>query len=295
MSTGTLLSEVVAYQAKPLDQQDPEELRELMKRARGAGAGAPAGAPIVPLIPSPGARAAASATIMGTLTAFMARKRAMDEQQVQAVLLAQARKMGEPDADVQAILDLEAERGRQFADAQDARLRAALPQILAMPEGAARADAMQALMAREERFERQRAQAMFGRAVNGLNRVVVKGQSPMGAFWKLSPYVKEHTAGCLVMGERFWPWEVLDKLHPPRHPGCPCHLESYGSAIGNGWMRPEDVRSVPDALAMAAGVTMEALEGPTFELERRLGPLRAALAAQGMVDVREFDRLAGVA
>lgn len=285
------MTEVAAYQAKPATEQNPEDLRALLQRARGGGA---AGVPVAGAVPLGAARGAASAAILGALLAFMAKKRALDEQQLTSVLVAQAHSVGESDTDLKGLLALEAERAQQFAAAQEARVSAALPQILAMPEGQARADAMRALMDREARYEQQRSAAMFGRALGGLNAIVLKGQSPQGAYWKLSPFVKEHTTGCLVMGERFWPWEVLDRLHPPRHAGCPCHLEGFMAAIRNGWMKPEDVPSVAEALSLSSGVVMEALEGDVFALEQRVGPLREALAAHGMVDVLEFDRLAGV-
>jgi hypothetical protein len=290
--SSSALLEVVAYQAKPLAEQDPEHLRALMRSA-GAGA-AVSPAPASGEVPAAAARATATAAILGALIAFMAKKRALDEQQLTAVLLAQAKASGEGSTDLQPLLALEAERAAQFAKAQELRMKASLPQILAMPDGQARTDAMRALMEREQRYEEQRAAAMFGRALGGLNATVLRSQSPQGAFWKLSPFVKEHTPGCLVMGERFWPWAILDKLHPPRHAGCPCHLEGYMAAIKAGWMKPDDVPSLAEAQALSRGVVMEALEGEQFALEQRIGPLREALAAHGMVDVLIFDRLAGV-
>jgi hypothetical protein len=286
--------EVAAFQARPAEQQDPSQLRKLVLGAAGAAAAAAAPAPAVTAVPSASARGAASATILGALVGFLAKKRALDEQQLTAVLVSRAHSTGEPNADLTSLLALEAERAEQFGKKQEARLRATLPQILAMPEGEARADAMRALMERESRYEEQRSAAMFGRALGGLNATVLKNQSPQGAYWKLSPFVKEHTVGCLKMGERFWPWSILDKLHPPRHPGCPCHLEGYMAAVSNGWMKPGDVPTEAQAQASSQGVVMEALEGQEFALEQRIGPLREALAAHGMVDVLEFDRLAGV-
>lgn len=291
MESSALL-EVAAYQAKPLAQQNPEQLRALVRSAGAGAAISPAAA--AGEVPAASARAAATAAILGALIAFMAKKRALDEEQLTAVLLAQAKASGESGTDLKGLLALEAERAAQFAKAQELRVKAALPQILAMPEGQARSDAMRALMEREQRYEEQRSAAMFGRAVGGLNALVLRSQSPQGAYWKLSPFVKEHTPGCLVMGERFWPWAILDKLHPPRHPGCPCHLEGYMAAIKSGWMKPGDVPTLPEAESLSRGIVMEALEGEQFALEQQVGPLREALAAHGMVDVLTFDRLAGV-
>lgn len=293
MASADLLLEVAAYQAKPANEQEPEELRKLVRRAAAAG-GAAAIVPVPFVVPSPSARGTAKAAILGALLVYLEKKRALDEQQLTAVLVNRAHSIGEKDSDLQALLALEADRARQFATKQEKRVNATLPQVLAMPDPQARAEAMTALMAREQRYEQQRSAAMFARALGGLNTTILRKQSPRGAFWKLSPYVQEHTPGCLVMGERFWPWKVLDRLHPPRHAGCPCHLEGYMAAVSNGWMKAGDVPSLDDALARSQGVVMEALEGEQFALEERVGPLREALAAHGLVDVFEFDRLAEV-
>jgi hypothetical protein len=92
--------------------------------------------------------------------------------------------------------------------------------------------------------------------------------------------VKEHTAGCLIMGGKFWPWSVLDRVHPPRHPGCPCRLLSYGEAVASGDMKAGDVPNVADAVKDARGVVMEAAVADSIleELDLRDRLIEAGLA-----------------
>lgn len=91
---------------------------------------------------------------------------------------------------------------------------------------------------------------------------------------------------CLVMGGRFWPWIVLDRVHPPRHPGCPCRLRSYGAAIAEGLMRPGEVMDVADALRAAQGVVMEGKEVAVATPDEEL---REALVRVGLTTSETFD------
>lgn len=249
MSSG--LHEIAVYQATPAAQQQPDRFRQSVLRAAGAGS-TNVGGPL-----TAAGQGALTAAVLAALLAFLRRKAALDERQLEAVLISQARAAGQPQVPTDDLIALEADRARQFAEAQEARLRTALATIVRLPDATQRADRMQAVMVQLERFERQRSEAMFGRAVGALNKSVLKLSSPQGAFWRLSPFVKEHTAGCLVMGERFWPWEILDGLHPPRHAGCPCHLESLMAALAAGWMRAGEIPTLADARAKAHGIVME--------------------------------------
>jgi hypothetical protein len=96
------------------------------------------------------------------------------------------------------------------------------------------------LTAREERYARQRDEAMAARAFAAVDRVVLREQSPTGAFWKLDPTVIEHTAGCLFMGGRFWPWQVLDRVHPPRHAGARVGCSATVRRSHDGLLSPGD-------------------------------------------------------
>lgn len=98
---------------------------------------------------------------------------------------------------------------------------------------------------------------------------------------------------CLIMGGRFWPWAVLDRVHPPRHPGCPCRLVGYGEAVKLGMMGAGDVLDVRDAIAQAAHVVMEfdaeAAEG--LDRELALLELRDVLIERDLTTPDQFDRL----
>jgi hypothetical protein len=226
-------------------------------------------------VPPPAARAAAAAAIVAAFAAFLAAARQADRQWL-TVTLSEA-----PPQDVTATLAEEERRGAEFAEAASARLAGELDGLLAIPDQQVREAKMRVTLEREKRYARQHSEAMAARAFAALDRVDLRKTSPAGAYWQLDPTVKEHTAGCLFMGGKFWPWAVLDRVRPPRHAGCPCKLRSYQTALASGWITPEDVRSVQDAVREAAGVVMEAAvaEAVTRELE-----LRDALIESGLAD-----------
>ena len=104
-----------------------------------------------------------------------------------------------------------------------------------------------------------------------LRREIVRRDSPEGALWVLDPTVKEHTPDCVAIAAvGWWPWEALDRLHPPVHTGCRCELYSADEAVGlglvagyfRGWV-DEAIQylytvlsSVPNVLLIAALVLM---------------------------------------
>lgn len=290
---------VQQYQALPVADQDPAAFRAIVLGAAASAAAARAAIAkatgAVAKTGSVSARKAANAStvILAALMAFIGRRQVADAKMLHVLLVRQMDAQRVTGLDVTPLLEHEAQRAQAFADASRARVAASLPQILGMTDPAVRTDALRRIMAREARYQQQHVEAAAARVLGGLNSLIVKQQSPDGALWKLSPYVREHTAGCLRMGGKPWPWVVLDRVHPPRHVACPCRLHGYDEAIANGWMRSGDVPSDSQAVDMAAGVVMESL-APVLDLQLRLGPLREALAARGL-DVVEFDRLAGVA
>lgn len=137
------------------------------------------------------------------------------------------------------------------------------------------------ILRREELYASQHASAVMARGVAHGERIQLKRISPEGAFWLPDPFVKEHTAGCLIMMNRLWPWVVLDRVHPPRHPACPCRLISYAQALTDGHLGPGSrFPSERDAIAMAGDVMMEGVADTLLtllELESRgveeAGPL----------------------
>lgn len=224
-------------------------------------------------VPAAAARAAVTATIVTGLVAFLAAARERERRWL-ASELASA-----PPQDVARLLAEETRRGQEFAEASAARIAGEVGGIVAIPDGQLRQARMAAVLEREKRYARQRSEAMAARAFAALGRVELRASSPAGAYWKLDPTVVEHTPGCLFLGERFWPWVVLDRVHPPRHAGCPCRLLGYHEAVLAGLLKAGDVPNVKDAVRSAAGVVMEAevAEGIIAELE-----LRDALAEAGL-------------
>lgn len=232
-----------------------------------------------------------TATSVATTLEFMAARRERDE----AFLAEKLRPRTRERSDVETAIAEERVRADAFRAATEQRLRRDLPLMLAIPNPAEREAAVRGLLGRERRYQEQRAQAMVARAVAAVDRQVLRRESPSGAFWKLDPSVKEHTAGCLVMGGRFWPWPVLDRVHPPRHGGCPCRLVGYAAAVAAKLMKPGDVLDLAAAMRVAAGVVMEAEEAEALAAELDRDALRELLVAAGMVDAVEFDAVMGAA
>jgi 2'-5' RNA ligase len=58
-------------------------------------------------------------------------------------------------------------------------------------------------------------------------------------------------ANCMLMAERFWPWVVLDQVHPLMHTGCKCYLVSKREAVERGYMEADFVPDEKDAVATA--------------------------------------------
>lgn len=219
----------------------------------GGAVGAKQAADAAAKVPPVAARAAAASTILAALVAFY-----VDQQRrAETWLRTQLGSRGAPADDVAAVIAAEAERELAFAEKQASRLSAKIGLALANPDQAKREELIRGLMAQEETYARQRSMAMAARAFAAVDRAVLHGTSPLGAFWRLDPTVIEHTAGCLFMGGKFWPWQVLDRVHPPRHHGCPCRLLGYGEAVHEGLMRAGDVLDVKAAVRIAAMVVME--------------------------------------
>lgn len=256
----------------PVRERPSAKEQEARREAAKAAGTAPAAAAQVPSVE---ARTAASASVIAGLVAFLSAVRTRD----QAWLQTELSKRG-PVNDVAAVIAEEGERADAFAEGVARRVGADIGTALALPDPKMREAAVQSIMAREQRFARMRSEAMAARAFAAISRSSIRRDSPQGAFWKLSPLVREHTAGCLIMGGKFWPWAVLDRVHPPRHPGCPCKLLSFGEAVAAGDMRAGDVPDVAAAVKEASGVVMEAAEAQAIldEIE-----LRDRLAESGMI------------
>lgn len=256
-----------------------QEARRQAALAAGGGVAAETNARVE--VASAPARAAALAAILAAFVAFLSAIRQRDQGWLQTELSARG-----PADDVASVIAEETQRADAFAEGVAKRVAGDVQQALAIPDPKLRESAIQSILAREKRFARMRSEAMAARAFAAINRAGVRRDSPQGAFWKLNPDVAEHTAGCLVMGGKFWPWSVLDRVHPPRHPGCPCRLLSYGEAVAAGDMRAGDVPDVADAIKQASGVVMEAAVADALLAELEL---RDRLVETGLVSVEALS------
>lgn len=216
----------------------------------------------------------ATAGIMGAFVTFLSALR----QQHQDWLLANLAGPAVTRDDIAEVLRDEMAREEAFARNAADRLATKLPEALRIKDPDERTKRVRQILADEERFARQRAEAMAARALAGVERFVLRRESPMGAFWRLG-IAQQHTEGCRFMAGKFWPWAVLDRVHPPRHYGCTSSLHGYGEAVLNGWMSPGDVPDTRDAVRRASGVVMEAEEAQAVlgELELRERLLEAGL------------------
>lgn len=242
----------------------PEAQAQQDERKRRAAAAAVAGGTLVVVgdpaspavdVPAAAARAAAAGTILAALVAFLAAQRARMRTWLTERLRRRAQSISQDD--IGKLVAEEEQRGAAFEKKQIERFARDLTSALAIPDAAQREGAIRGLTSREQRYARQRDEAMAARAFAAVDRMVIRMDSPNGAFWRLDPGVMEHTAGCLIMGGKFWPWEVLNRVHPPRHHGCPCRLLGYGEAIAEGFMSPGAVVDARTAIRRAAVVVME--------------------------------------
>lgn len=133
------------------------------------------------------------------------------------------------------------------------RMRRALDLAFRAPDASARAAAIEAATRREQNFARQRAIASGARLFASVERAALEGQSPAGAYWKLG-VAAQHTPDCEAMAGKFWPWEVLRRIHPLLHPGCKCTLLSYGEALAAGLLTPSALLTLDRARELAEPV-----------------------------------------
>lgn len=159
--------------------------------------------------------------------------------------------------EVNEIVRSEVKREAEFRRKQRERLQKKLPEALRIADPQKRADRLTQILERERDLTRMRAQAMTERAVADAGLVTVRNLSPEGGYWRLSRTVREHTPDCLAMGEKFWPWQVLDVFHPPLHPGCPCEIVPLDEAIAQGWMTLDQIPNTKDAVARARRIIEE--------------------------------------
>lgn len=195
---------------------------------------------------------AAAAAILTGLMQFLAALR----ERHRRFLAAELARYATAPRDIADAIEEEMQRELEFAQNSADRVARQLPAALAIKDRGQRRDAVERILEAERRFAQQRSEAMLARAAAAVQRAQLRRTSPLGAFWRLG-FAKNHTPGCLAMADRFWPWVVLDRVHPPRHYGCTASLHGFDEAVAAGWMRPEDVIDPAAAVKAAAGVVME--------------------------------------
>lgn len=216
--------------------------------------------------------------LLELLRGFFVLSRSREEEWAAGVL---RRVRGANQRDVMGVLADEAARRAEFERRVTARVRRDASRVLGLPERERGAE-LAKLLVREQRYAESRAQAMGERVLAAADRIVLRVESPQGAFWRLG-VADKHTRDCLAMAGHFWPWEVLDVFHPPTHAGCVCSLHGYGTAVGAGWMKPGDVQDVKAAMGRAAAARL-LLEGDVVT------DMREAVVEQGLATPGGFDR-----
>lgn len=176
--------------------------------------------------------------------------------------------------EVDALVGEEVRRERVFQRKMLDRLRRDLPEALRIADPEKRRARVAAVLQREQRYVELREEAMHDRAIARAEMLAVKEASPHGAFWQLSPNVKQHTPDCIALAGQFWPWEVIEAVGPPpRHHGCRCSLLTEEEAVDRDLMDHgvAEQMNVADAMRRArkrladAETVMEALDEGEWE------------------------------
>jgi hypothetical protein len=156
-------------------------------------------------------------------------------------------------SDIDKALAHEVKREAIYQQRADTRVKAGMKLASRTTDASTRAEAIQAVLRREQRFAHMRSSAAAERVLASAELQELRRISPQGAFWLLGPR-RTHTVDCKAMAGHFWPWPVLNEVHPLLHPGCGCYLISLGAAIAKGLMAPGDIPTTTAARKLAAGV-----------------------------------------
>jgi len=193
-----------------------------------------------------------------------------------------------PASDIEAEMEEEERREIVFRKRVEQRLRTGMKLAQAATDPSARAAAIQALMLRERRFAEMRSAAAGERVLAAAELQDLRTRSPQGAFWTLG-LRRIHTPDCIAMAGKFWPWPVLNEVHPLLHTGCGCRLYSFGQAIAQAMMTADGVPSTQDALRMAAPVIQHVRE-ERDEAERRFAHLSESADEELLIRAALLDR-----
>lgn len=172
----------------------------------------------------------------------------------------------------------------EFQRKMRARLERDIPRALTIADPAKRGERLDAIRRREAHYTRLRERAMTERAIAHSERVLLREASPEGALWRLGDNVDKHTLDCIAMANKFWPWEVLDKVHPQLHNGCQCKLFGKQEAVTGGYMTEADIRPAADMVAHARDLAQSVPELRHHLNEAALQTFVAAVASGRGVD-----------
>lgn len=189
-----------------------------------------------------------------------------------------------PAQEIADLIALETEYGEEFERKARERVRTAWAKIQGLPEGE-RLPAIRALLEQERRYAGQRAEASAVRGIRTVERVAVKRESPLGAYWKLG-VAENHTRDCVAMAGKIWPWDVLDTDHPPLGPGCVCELVSIPVAVLRG-LAPAGAKPIEDARRKREMIkTLYGVHGGLSGI-REAEEIRKALVGTGLATEEE--------
>lgn len=202
------------------------------------------------------------ATIESMLAAIALRRRRIIVQQVGGEY---------PAADLAEALAEEDRREIVFRKLVQQRVRASMKLAFAAKDPSARAAAIQNILNREQRYAAMRTAAAGERVLAAAELQQLRALSPQGAYWSLGQR-QEHTPDCIAMAGKFWPWSILNEVHPLLHVGCGCFLRSYGEALAAGLMTAGDVPTEAKAQELAKAV-LEHVRAEKAEARRKYGHL----------------------
>jgi len=186
-----------------------------------------------------------------------------------------------PETDVDAAFREEARREVVFRKRSEQRTRIGMKLAMKASDPSARTAAISQVMKREQRFAEQRTLASGARVLAAAELQTMRVLSPMGAYWSLG-LRQQHTPDCIAMNGRFWPWVVLEKVHPLLHVGCGCFLLTFGEAVSKGLMTAGDTMSDDEALRLAAPV-IKHVEEEEAEAARKYGHLAEEQALEELI------------
>lgn len=197
--------------------------------------------------------AAATAAAKPIIAAF---KRAFDQRnsdlEEELLLLYRWEYAGADERVLKAVIRDEMRLERIFQGKMLKRLREDLRDALRAPDSFQRRERLRKVVDREKRYGRLREESLARRMSGRMRLAALKLESPRGAYWKLSPNVRSHTWDCLVMGEKWWPHSVLERVNPAnRHHGCACELLGEDEAVRLGLITPDLIPDERDAVARA--------------------------------------------